>query len=112
MRDFPYKTPPPLAAREHLGESRDRRLRAEELLLRYPQLDRPEVAELLQWYRREASAMDVALVASNDRVRPHFEAFHARHIQPFGWKDKLITGALGSAIIALLAVGLMPEAVS
>jgi hypothetical protein len=112
MRDFPYRTPPPLADGGHFGESRAGRARAEELFLRYPQLDRLELAELLRWYRREASAMDVALVASNDRLRSNFEAFHARHIQPFSWKDKLVTGVLGSAIIALLAVGLLPEAAS
>jgi hypothetical protein len=108
MREFPYKTPAPLAG--HLGEDRAARARAEELFLRYPGLDRLELAELLQWYRREASAMDVALIASDERLRGKFEAFHARHIQPFGWKDKLVTAVLGSAIIALLAVGLLPEA--
>jgi hypothetical protein len=110
MRNFAYKTPPPLAGRRHLGEGRADRARAEELFDRYPRLDRLELAELLNWYRREASAMDVALIASDERLRGKFEAFHERHIKPFNWKEKLVTAALGSAIIALLAVGLLPEA--
>jgi len=110
MRELPYKTPPPATPGGHLGEDRAGRARAEELFLRYPQLDRTELAELLQWHRREASAMDVALIASNERLRRRYEAFHARHIQPFNWKEKLVTAALGSAVIALLAVGLLPEA--
>jgi hypothetical protein len=110
MRNFPYKTPPPLAGRRHLGEDRAGRARAEELFHRYPQLDRRELAELLDWYRREASAMDVALIASDEKLRGKFDAFHERHLKPFNWKEKLVTAALGSAVIAMLAVGLLPEA--
>lgn len=110
MREFPYKTPPPLADRVHLGEDRRGRARAEELFLRYPQLGRTELAELLRWHRREASAMDVALIASSERLRSKYQAFYDRHIKPFNWKEKLLTAALGSGIIAMLAVGLLPEA--
>ena len=111
MSEYPYHTPPPAADR-HLGENRAGRGRAEELLVRYPRLDRRELAELLHWHRREASAMDVALIASNERLRGKYEAFHAKHLKAFNWKEKLITAALGSGIIALLAVGLLPEAAS
>ena len=94
----------------HLGEDRDKRTKAEALLRRYPELDRSELAELLHWYRREASAMDVALLASDEGLRRRFDAFHEKHIKPFNWKEKLVTVALGSGIIALLVVGLLPEA--
>lgn len=115
MPNFNLIPPLPAARRDrpaHLGEDRARRLAAEELLARYPRLDAGELAALLHWHRRQASAMDVALIASNERLRRKYEAFQARHLQPFNWKEKLITVALGSGIIALLAVGLLPEAAS
>lgn len=85
----------------HLGEtSRERRERAESLLGRFGELSASEVRDLLDWYHREASAMDVALIASNPRIAGAYRAFRREHIDRFSRKEKLIgtllaTGALG-----------------
>jgi hypothetical protein len=107
--DSPFHSP---AARRgaYFGENRAARERAEALLLRYPRLEQEELDELLHWYRREASSMDVALIASDERLRRGFEKFQADHLKAFNWKEKLVTAALGSGIVALLVVGLLPEA--
>jgi hypothetical protein len=95
----------------HLGEtSRERRAHAERLLARYPRLAPGELDELLEWYRREASAMDVALIASDDRIRGRYRAFREDHIDGFSVKEKLASvllavGALGFiGAVALLGL--------
>ena len=82
------------ADRAHLGETSPRkRADAEAILARYPELGRDELAELLHWYRREASAMDVALLASNEGIRERYRAFRRDHVERFSLKEKLV-GAL------------------
>lgn len=95
----------------YLGETcREKRARAEEALARYPELDPDELSRLLHWYRREASAMDVALLASDEALRERFQAFHTAHIAPYSWREKVITAALGAGVLGLFAFGLMAEA--
>jgi hypothetical protein len=99
-------------ARVHLGEtSPERRAEIEALLARYPDLAPDELADLVHWYRREASAMDVALVASNDAIAEPFGAFCRAHVGGLTMRDKAITVLLGAGVAGLFAVGLMAEAV-
>ena len=80
--------------RAYLGEtSPQRRAHAEATLARYPDLDPNELAELLHWYRREASARDVALLASNETIHESYRAFRRVHVDRFSVKEKLV-GAL------------------
>jgi hypothetical protein len=81
----------PRAETRHLGEtSRGKRKRAERLLARYPGLAPHELEELLRWYRREASAMDSALIASNPAVHDRYRAFRRDHIDRFSWNERVI----------------------
>jgi hypothetical protein len=99
-------------ARGHLGEtSRERRAEIEALLARYPDLEPDELDDLVHWYRREASAMDVALVASNEAVSEPFGAFCRAHVGSLTARDKAITALLGAGVAGLFAFGLMAEAV-
>ena len=68
------------------------------------------VANVGKSFAREASAMDVALVASNETLRSRFEAFHLDHIAPFSWREKLFTAALSAGVLGLFAFGLLAEA--
>lgn len=93
--------------RAHLGEtSPRRRAHVEALLGRYAELDGEELADLLQWYRREASSMDVALLASNESIREGYQAFRREHVDKFSLKEKLVGALLvagGAAAIGALA---------
>ena len=93
--------------REHLGEtSPERRARAESFIARYPQLGSEELARLLHWYRREASSMDVALLASNEDIRDRYRAFRRDHVERFSLRDKLVGGLLvAGAAAAVAALG-------
>jgi hypothetical protein len=94
----------------YLGEtSRRGRAKAERILARYPELDAAELAELLHWYRREASSMDVALLASNEGLRERYRRFRLDHVERFSWKEKSVGAVLAAATVALIAMGLLPE---
>jgi hypothetical protein len=114
-KDFSQPTEPIAGrrpARVHLGEtSPERRAHIEALVARYPNLAPDELADLVHWYRREASAMDVALVASNEAISEPFGAFCRAHVGGLTKRDKAITVLLGAGVAGLLAFGLMAEAV-
>jgi hypothetical protein len=96
--------------RPHLGEtSPERRAVIEALVARYPDLAATELADLLHWYRREASAMDVALLASNDSLAGRFGAFCRAHVTPFGLRDKAITALLSAGVLGLFAYGVLGD---
>jgi hypothetical protein len=99
--------------RAHLGEtSPQKRARAEALLARYPELGSEELAGLLHWYRREASAMDVGLLASNEDIRDRYRAFRRDHVERFSLKDKLVGGLLlAGAAAGIAAIGGMELAI-
>lgn len=94
----------------YLGEDGATRARAEAILARYPRLEPGELDELLYWHRRQASAMDVALVAGNVRIGEAYQRFYRDHLQRFTWKERLVTAALAAGVFGLFAIGLMPEA--
>jgi hypothetical protein len=97
--------------RAHLGEtSPERRARIECLVVRYPELEPGELAELVHWYRREASAMDVALLASEDGVSEPFAAFCRDHVTPYGWRDKAITALLSAGVLGLIGFAFVGDA--
>jgi len=97
--------------RTHLGEtSPERRSRMECLVVRYPELEESELAELLRWYRRDASAMDVALLASSEEAGEAFARFARDHIAPFNWRDKIIATALGAGVLGLIGFAFVGDA--
>lgn len=97
-------------ARAHLGEtSPERRAAIEAIVARYPDLEPGELDDLVHWYRHEASAMDVGLVASNEALSDRFGAFCRAHVAGFSLRDKAITAFLGASVLGLFAFGLMGE---
>ena len=80
-------------------EASERRVRIERLLAQYPALSERELAETIGWFEREASALDVALIASNERVSRGYSRFRAEHIDRFDLKDAV------RAIVFVLVFG-------
>lgn len=75
----------------------------ETLLARYPDISEAEVASLKTWFRKEASAFDVASIASKERVAPGYQRFRADHIDRFTSKDLLGAAAVVAAVAILIA---------
>ena len=89
-------------------EAGERRVRIERLLAQYPALSEHELAELVGWFEREASALDVALVASNERISRGYRRFTAEQIDRFRLQDGvraivfvLVFGAVLAGVIWL-----------
>lgn len=81
----------------------DGRLRAEALLAAYPDLTPHDLAALQRWFTAEASALDVAMVASNDRIAGAYRAFRAVHVDRFTAADLLRAAAFLLAVGAVIA---------
>ena len=71
----------------------------EATLARYPQLDESELRDLKHWFRREASAFDVAHLASRDAIADQYRAFRAKHVDNFDAGD-VLKGLVGASLIA------------
>jgi hypothetical protein len=71
----------------------------EATLARYPHLDEAELGDLKRWFRREASAFDVANLASRDAIADQYRAFRAKHVDNFDAGD-VLKGLVGASLIA------------
>lgn len=79
-----------------------RRAHAEALLSAYPDVTPQERDLLVGWFRNDASALDVALVASNPAAERGYRRFREEHIDRFTAKD--MGRALAFAAVIALAV--------
>lgn len=83
----------------------DRFGHAEALLARYPNLTADELSDLEHWFRREASAFDIASLASQESLTEPYQAFRAEHVDRFRLKDAIILlagiGFVSAAIIGM-----------
>jgi hypothetical protein len=86
------------------------RARVEALLERYPALSPAELEYLRRWFRREASAFDVAQIASNERLHGRYRAWRRKHIDPFTWKERIVLAVLSAVAVAPLALAIAGEA--
>lgn len=74
----------------------------EALLTRYPEVTPDELDTLKHWFRKDASAFEVASMAAKDSVAPGYRRFRAEHVDRISGAD-MIKGA----IFAFVAVGLL-----
>ena len=78
----------------------------ESVLSRYPDASAAEVEELKKWFTKEASAFEVASMASKESIHAHYAAFRAEHIDGFGTKDYAVAAvaiAIAAAVILYFA---------
>ena len=84
---------------KHDGVSREaRREEMAELLARYPGLNSDELAELLHWFRKEASALDAGLIGSDEKLSAAYQSFKKDHLDRLNgadlfWLAMLVGGA-------------------
>lgn len=82
-----------------------RRGRIITLLAQYPRLDSDDLAELLHWFRKEASALDVGLIASDPHLAVSYEGLKKDHLDQLTGADLFwvtILVGTGLAVLALL----------
>ncbi len=61
-------------------EGAGRRADAQAALARYPYLNDAELADLLRWFRKEASALDVASLVADPEIAPSYGQFKQEHL--------------------------------
>ena len=73
----------------------------EKALAEYPHISSERIDDLLRWFSKEASALDVALLASDDRLAEPSRKFREDHLDPIrGWD--IFRGILFLAVIGLV----------
>ena len=84
-----------------------RRAFIEGLLTRYPIVDSNELADLKKWFKKEATALDVGLIASDPSLAEPYRQFADDHIDPLKPIDLLYAAMAVVAVAALFAAVLM-----
>jgi hypothetical protein len=79
------------------GAGRDGRIKA--ALADYPHVDAETLAELIHWFRKEASALDVGMIASDLRLSESYRRFKSDH------PDRLKGADLFWVAVFVMAVG-------
>ncbi len=83
-----------------------RRAQMEAALADYPNLSEDRLAALLGWFRKDATALDVAMVASNPSIIEPYRQFRAEHIDRISGKEwvkgLLIAALVGTALFILV----------
>ena len=82
----------------------ERRAHIEAELARYPDLPEDQLREVLNWFRREASAYDEAMVASNEAIRPAYIRFRADHLDRFSAREIMMALGFAAGILAVFAL--------
>jgi hypothetical protein len=76
---------------------------ARELIRRYPNLSETELARLINLYR-ELSALDMALMLSDERLGPKLDRFSADHRSRIRAPFRHFAALVGYAVAAIAAV--------
>ncbi len=77
----------------------------EALIADYPDIPVGDIDDLVHWFDQEASAYDVAMMASNEAIRAGYRKYRTDHVDPFRASDFIRAGIFLTAIAAcLLAV--------
>jgi len=78
------------------------RARIAALLAAYPDIDPERVAEIKHWFLKSASALDVALLASEPDIANQYRRFPADHIDRIAPSDIVVGVALLVALVLTL----------
>ena len=81
-----------------------RRDRITTLLAKYPKLGDEELADLLHWFKKEASALDVGLIAIDPNLKATYDALKEDHLDRVSGVDLLLMVILIGGVFAALAL--------
>ncbi|MEO5587829.1 MAG: hypothetical protein ABIQ81_09090 [Novosphingobium sp.] len=86
------------------GDRALRRARIERALADYPHIERERIDEVRHWFDKEASALDVAVLATNQDIAVAYRRFRADHIDTLTPKDYLRGVAFTAAIVVIIVL--------
>lgn len=94
-----------MTIQENGGASAARRAHIETLLADYPDVTPDERNLLVRYFKHDANALDVGLIASNADVATGYRRFRGDHLDRFTARD-VVKGFAGLAVMAM-CVGLI-----
>jgi hypothetical protein len=94
-----------MTIQENDGATAARRAHVEALLAAYPDVTPEERSLLVRYFKRDANALDVGLIASNADITDGYRRFRDDHLDRFTARD-LVKGIVGLAAMAM-CVGLI-----
>ena len=86
-----------------------RRLQIEAALAEYPHLPSDALGDLINWFKREATAFEVGILASNSVIYDNYRRFRRDHIDRLTIPE--ITGVVGLATLIVAAAAAIAVAV-
>lgn len=88
----------------------ERRTHIETVLAHYPAISEDELALLIRWFKRDATALDVGMISSNPDVHDAYVQFRSAHLDKLRVKDYALIVGIISTLGAFLAYGVIAYA--
>jgi len=92
------------------GDRAVRRARIESVLAQYPNVDAQSIDDVLRWFRKEASSLDVALLASNHEIAEAYRRFRADHVDPLT-RGHTLRSVVFTAVALAIIVAMVWQAI-
>lgn len=81
----------------------ERRMDVAARLALYPNLPEGEIEDLRHWFHKEATALETAMLASDEQLREPYQRFRKDHLDRLSPRDKAIAWTAGTLLIAAIA---------
>lgn len=86
-----------------------RRLDVEEKLSNYPDLPADKLLDLIYWFKREATVMELAVIARNPRVQDNYRQFRDKYLDRITVSGTMLAALLGAVLIVMVtAAAVLP----
>lgn len=79
----------------------------EAVLQRYPHIEPHELADLRHWFGKEASAFEVASMASKEHIKQPYAQFRAAHVDKLGVKEIAFSVLVAASVLGLIVFVLL-----
>jgi hypothetical protein len=96
-----------MTSREGAADGAEERARIAALLTRYPELPSADLAQIHQWFRQRATALDLGLLAGDPTVSEQYRAYRADHYDRIKPADISRAAVVIGVALALIIIALM-----
>ena len=69
----------------------------------YPDLSDAELADVLHWFRKEATALDTAMLASNEAIAGPYRRLRADHLDRLSTTEKAVACLVSALVLGGIA---------
>lgn len=83
-------------------KSVQRRLQIEAALAEYPELSPDKLIDVIYWFKREATALEVASVACNPELQSKYRVFRNKHLDKLSIGELIV--AIGVGMVVIVAI--------